>query len=160
MSSGWLGWGSPKSEKQMGALPIQACRVLSYVYWYTAILCQTGLTHCGLVTPHCRTKPSPETMLTYYQWSPVKITWRQFHKWFLSYQLLKLVWKLLTWYFIKIFYAPPFEILCPVCPFSYIFDVRQWTVFWICFCTVTSQMSYVHWFYIYIYVYIFHCKIR
>ena len=31
MSSGWLGWGSPKSEKQMGALPIQACRVLSYV---------------------------------------------------------------------------------------------------------------------------------
>ena len=28
MSSGWLGWGSPRSEKQMGALPIQAWGVL------------------------------------------------------------------------------------------------------------------------------------
>ena len=55
MSSGWLGWGSPKSEKQMGALPIQACRVLSYVVlvWETpfpairAVLCllmESGLT--------------------------------------------------------------------------------------------------------------------
>ena len=41
------------------------------------------------------TKPLPETMLTYHQWSLVTITWAQFHKRYFSHHLLKLTWKLL-----------------------------------------------------------------
>ena len=45
--------------------------------------------------PDC-TKPLPEQILTYHQWSPVTITWGQFHMRQLSDQLMILAWKLLN----------------------------------------------------------------
>ena len=43
--------------------------------------------------PDC-TKPLSEPMLSYHQWCPLTIAWRQFQKRCLSHQLLQLVWKL------------------------------------------------------------------
>ena len=41
------------------------------------------------------TKPLPEPMLTYHQWGPMKTTWVQYHKRYLSHQILRLALKLL-----------------------------------------------------------------
>ena len=42
------------------------------------------------------TKPLPETMLTYHQWSPKTFTWKKFHERSPNHQSLKWTWKPLT----------------------------------------------------------------
>ena len=70
------------------------------------------------------TKPLPEPILTYYQWSPVTITWGQFNNKYLRHQSLKWAWNLLVWNLIQISRRPNVNELSP---FNIITTTKQRT---------------------------------